>query len=200
LPLGVTLIFNVIYFHADSFILAVTRPTTEVGIYGLAYKFFEFTLVVPTFFMNAVLPILVDADAKRDQALFRRQSIKSALFLSGVSVCMMASGYIFAPFVSLIRQDFGASVLPLRILLLSLPVFYLTNVTMWIMVVKKMQKMLLSIYGTMMCINIVTNIILIPVYGYVAAAWVTVVSELLIFCASLVVLWTHDKTRGINPV
>src|SRR5260221_7091610 len=59
IPLGITLVFNLIYFRLDSFILTLTRPTAEVGIYGLAYKFFEVPLVLPTFFMNAVYPMLL---------------------------------------------------------------------------------------------------------------------------------------------
>src|SRR5207244_1517417 len=60
LPLGITLLFNLVYFRADSIILTLTRPTAEVGIYGLAYKVFEIVLVFPTFFMNAVYPLLLE--------------------------------------------------------------------------------------------------------------------------------------------
>ena len=48
-PLGLTLLFNVVYFHIDSIILTFTRTSAEVGIYGLAYKIFELPLVLPTF-------------------------------------------------------------------------------------------------------------------------------------------------------
>ncbi|MEK7587245.1 MAG: oligosaccharide flippase family protein, partial [Patescibacteria group bacterium] len=56
LPLGITLLFNQVYFRIDSFVLALTRSTAEVGLYGLAYKVFELPLVIPTFFMNSVYP------------------------------------------------------------------------------------------------------------------------------------------------
>src|SRR3989344_6740195 len=45
LPLGITLLFNQVYFRVDSFVLALTRSTAEVGLYGIAYKMFELPLV-----------------------------------------------------------------------------------------------------------------------------------------------------------
>ena len=35
------LFFNVVYFHIDSIILTFFRSTSEVGIYGFAYKVFD---------------------------------------------------------------------------------------------------------------------------------------------------------------
>ncbi|MEK7129598.1 MAG: oligosaccharide flippase family protein, partial [Patescibacteria group bacterium] len=63
IPLGITLLFNLVYFRADNYIITLSRPTVEVGVYGLAYKVFEVALVVPTFFMNAVYPLLLSAKA-----------------------------------------------------------------------------------------------------------------------------------------
>lgn len=185
-PLGVTLIFNVIYFHADTFILAITRSTSEVGVYGLAYKFFEFTLVIPTFFMNAVLPLFIQAYAANDHGLLYSQSKKSAIALFSASLLVSAVGIILTPLLTLIRPEFSESIAPLRLLLLSLPFFYLTNVTMWIMVVRKQHMHLMLIYGASMLINIGANLCFIPRYGYMAAAWVTVVSEFFILCASYI--------------
>ncbi|MBI2404934.1 oligosaccharide flippase family protein [Candidatus Gottesmanbacteria bacterium] len=82
LPLAATLLLNLVYFRADSVILTLTRPTSDVGIYGFAYKFFEFPLVVPTFFMNSLYPLLLAA---------KRHSQKQFLHLA-----KKAAGILFA--------------------------------------------------------------------------------------------------------
>lgn len=64
LPLGLTLVFNLVYFRADIFVLTFFRSTQEVGIYGLAYKIFELPLAIPTFFMNAMYPIILNSKLK----------------------------------------------------------------------------------------------------------------------------------------
>lgn len=175
LPLGLTLLFNVVYGHIDSVILTLTRGTSEVGIYGLAYKVFELILVVPTFFMNATYPLLLEA--KNNATRFRMILRSSLLFLGITSLAMVLIVWIFAPVLTVIRDDFSASVVPLRTLSLSLPFFFITSVVMWTLVALKKQTWLMIIYGGSMIGNILLNLWLIPRYGYNAAAWVTVLSE-----------------------
>lgn len=193
LPLGVTLIFNVIYFHADSFILTITRSTSEVGIYGLAYKFFEFTLVMPTFFMNAALPLLIQAYSKKNTEVFNARIMKSLYLLILSSIGIASLGWITAPLLQYIRPEFSQSSIPLKILLLGLPFFYMSNITMWILIVKKLRLQLMSIYGISMLANIGLNMYFIPTYGYIAAAWITVISEFFIVMSSYITIVILDK-------
>jgi len=188
LPLGLTLLSNVVYFHADSIILTITKSTADVGIYGFAYKLFEFPLVVPTFFMNAVFPLLLMSRKNNDMSAFFRQAKQSALILFSLSFIVVVCGYVLSPFISLIKSDFQASILPLRILLLSLPIFYLTSVTMWVLIALKKRIQMLSIYSISMAINILSNIFFIPRYGYMASAWITVASETLVLFLSFFVI------------
>jgi len=193
LPLGLTLLCNVVYFHADSVILTLTRSSAEVGIYGFAYKLFEFPLVIPTFFMNAVFPLLLVSKKSGDTRSFLRQMKQSAAILFSLSFVILLCGYIATPLLSLIKEEFSASALPFRILLCSLPIFYLTSVTMWTLVALKKRTILLVIYLLSMIVNIGSNIFFVPTYGYVAAAWITVGSELFVLLASFLVIYQYFK-------
>ena len=183
LPLGVTLIFNLVYFRADSVIITLTRPTAEVGVYGLAYKIFEVVLVFPTFFMNAVYPFMIQKTRDMKKIFFR-----SALFLFLVSCLVLLVLWIAAPLVSLINIDFTLSVNALRVLSLGLPFFFVTSATMWALIAVNKQTALAVIYGASMIINIVGNILLVPHYGYMAAAWLTVGCEGLVLVCSGILL------------
>jgi O-antigen/teichoic acid export membrane protein len=190
LPLGMTLISNVIYFRADSFILTLTRTTEEVGIYGFAYKLFEFILVFPTFFMNAVYPLMVRHNQNSiDQKLVYNRIIKkSGIFLTLIAVISTGLIWIFAPWVSLVRPEFVASILPLRILALGLPAFFLSSLTMWMLISVGKQSVLFLIYLVSMIFNIMMNLFFIPKFGYMAAAIITDVSELIVLVFSLIIL------------
>lgn len=181
-PLGLALLFNLIYFHSDSVVLTLTRSTREVGIYGLAYKIFELPLVLPIFFMNAVYPLLLHHAGLRGGQ--RKIFIRSFQLLLGSS-CMAALGmWVVAPLVSLVRPDFAGAAEPLRILILGLPVFFVSALCMWFLIARKQQNILLAIHGIAMIGNIVSNIIFIPRYGMTAAAWITVASELFVLFIS----------------
>ena len=188
LPLGITLLFNVIYFRIDSVILTITRSTMEVGTYGLAFKFFEMALVLPTFFMNAALPSLILAKKVADTKKLQSQIKTSGIALFILSIFVAIAGWIAAPLITMIKPEFLASILPFKVLLLGLPIFYLSSLSMWILVVEKKQKQMLIIYALSMIANITANIIFIPMYGYMAAAIITIASELCILFASYITI------------
>lgn len=181
-PLGLALLFNLIYFHSDSVVLTLTRSTREVGIYGLAYKVFELPLVLPIFFMNAVYPLLLHHAGQRGGQ--RKIFIRSFQLLLGSSCMAALVMWVGAPLVSLVRPDFAGAAEPLRILILGLPVFFVSALCMWFLIARKQQNILLAIHGIAMIGNIVSNIIFIPRYGMTAAAWITVASELFVLFIS----------------
>lgn len=186
IPLGLTLIFNVIYFHVDSIVLAFFRPTAEVGIYGLAYKVFELVLVVPTFFMNSMYPLLVRAATENEgtSAKFNHLVKSSAMVLVGVSVGISILLWFFAPLFVYIKPEFGSSVVALRVLALGIPFFFLSSLTMWILIARKKQWDLVTLYGVSMGVNIALNCMFVPQFGYMAAAWITIVSEAFVLIVS----------------
>lgn len=196
-PLGLALIFNLIYFHADSVILALTRSTREVGIYGLAYKVFELPLVLPIFFMNAVYPLLLNQNSQgagNQQKMF----VRSFQFLLISSVVMALGVWVSAPLVTLVRPDFAQAQEPLRVLILGLPVFFVSALCMWFLIARKQQGILLIIHVVAMVGNILCNIVYIPRYGIVAAAWITVASELFVLLSTGYIVM--KKFRGDTSI
>lgn len=181
LPVGLTLLFNVAYFRIDSVILALTRTTAEVGAYGFAYKIFEFLLVIPSFFMNSLYPILLEEEKNRisqNHTSYGSLISKSAVFLF-LSGCILSCViFIAAPIIATLK-GFDASITPLRILSLSLPFFFLTSLFMWLMIVRSKQKQLAYIYGFSLMVNCIGNILLIPRYGMSAASIMTGATEIM---------------------
>ncbi|MBI5448907.1 oligosaccharide flippase family protein [Candidatus Gottesmanbacteria bacterium] len=196
LPLGITLLFNLIYFRADSFVLTLSRSTADVGIYGLAYKVFEVALVIPTFFMNAVYPLMLKHQNYELRIMnyeFKKIFQKSLLFMILTSVFMIPVFWFAAPLVSFIKQDFSASVPALRVLSLGLPFFFVSSLVMWTLITLKKQIILMAVYGASMVVNIILNMWFVPEHGYMAAAWITVGSEGLVLLLSGIALMREFK-------
>lgn len=187
LPFGTALLFSLATFKIDAILLSVLPLASitnnqAVGIYNLAYKVFELALVVPTFFMNVMYPILV---RHYDESLekFKSTFLKTfgSLILAGVAATIVI--YFLAPFIVQILakgESFTPSILVLRILILSSPIFYLTSLFMWVVLVFKKQKALIFVYFTSFLFNFLTNFYFIPRYKYFAAAVITGATELLI--------------------
>lgn len=185
-PFGLTLIFNIIYFRIDTLILAVYKSSFEVGTYGLAYKFFELALTLPAFLMNSLYPDLLLNKQNRDILWKNMEQIFKTLFF--LSVPLTVAIWILAPLISTIKTDFADSVGVLRILSLSLPVFYLTGPLMWYFVIMKKQQKLVIIYFFSAIFNLMLNLILIPKYGAIGAAVTTCITELSVLIAGMAAL------------
>lgn len=185
IPIGFTSLFALAYFKVDTLLLSVIRGTVEVGIYGLAYKVIENLLVLWAFYMATVYPLLsslLNNKREKDTKRLWRQSLKIALFSSGVIIIF---GFIFAPFVIQVLggEKFSASIRVLRILLFSLPLCYLNNLFYHTFLLKEKIKFPLIAIGTSAIVNLVLNLIFIPRFGYIAATFNFLITQayLLIF-------------------
>lgn len=177
-PLGLMLLFNLIYFRADIIILSLYKNTTDVALYGYAYKYFEFLIAIPLFISNAVYPFLLGS--LKNLRNFYGFSQKYILVFLLISFLITIPAWFLSPMIAVVKKDFIPSIYILRILILSLPAFFLTNIFQLILITKNKKKFLLYTYAASALLNITLNIIYIPLYGYIAAAAITGVSELFI--------------------
>jgi len=187
-PLGLMLVFNLVYFRIDSILLSFLKSSQDVGVYGLAYRFFDFLIALPLFFSNALYPKLLESSKN-----FRNlnQILRFYVFLyTIISVCLIFGCFLMSPLFSYIKPEFANSVLPFRILSLSLPLFFFTSLLQWILITLKKNTYLVYVYGGCALLNIVLNFIFIPSYSYVASAVITGISEAVVL---LCLLWKYRE-------
>lgn len=179
-PIGLALLFNLIYFRVDVFILSNFRSSTEVGLYGLSYQFFEAALAVPIFFANAIYPLLSSL-YKNNLNQFQTQ-VKSWLkILVVISFLLTIALVLIAYLIPLLYdQRFAGSVPALQILAFGMPFFFISALLWHLLIIYDKQKFLTLIYASGAIFNIVANLIFIPIYGYIAASVITVISEAII--------------------
>jgi O-antigen/teichoic acid export membrane protein len=198
LPLTVSLMLNLIYFRIDTLILPFYRQIEEVGRYSVAYKIFDTILVIPNYFANALYPVLLQKynTSVKDFVVTAK---KSALSLSAVAIIGSIISYIAAPLMVQIITGVSnqETIQYTRILTSGLILFFLSSIAMWSLIVLGKQKYLAYIYGTTMVINISLNLIFIPIYGAQASAYITILTEALVFALSipLVIVEIRKKSQ-----
>ncbi|MBM4401802.1 MAG: flippase [Candidatus Cloacimonetes bacterium] len=199
LPFGTALLFSLATFKIDAILLSVLplaaiSNNEAVGIYNLSCKVFELALVVPTFFMNVMYPILI-RHFEESLTKFKSTFLKTLGSLSFAGIAAAILIYFLAPFIvqALAKgEGFTPSINVLRILILASPVFYLSSLFMWVVLVFKKQKALIFIYLISFIFNFLTNYHFIPKYTYTAAAIITGATEaltLLILISASIYFW-----------
>jgi O-antigen/teichoic acid export membrane protein len=192
LPLGVALAINEVYFRIDTLIISVYEPYEQVAFYTLAYRILELILVLGTVFLNSVLPVLSEAVA-RDEVRTMRVIRDSTDLLVAMGAPLVAGGLVLAPEIVEVAagERFGEAATPLRILLVAGALIWVNGVFGTALIAKERQTSALWLNVAALTFNIVMNFLLVPRHGIVAAAVVTVASELLILAGSYRLMRRH---------
>lgn len=194
LPIGTMLVLNILTTRIGTIMLALSRTSGEVGLYGLAYRAFDVILVFPTFFMNATYPIMIKRYKESPHRLIALVK-KSAMALVAISLLAGLLLFIASPLLTIIREEFTNAQIPLRILSLALPFFFLTSLMQWTLVTTRKEKTLIPIYAGALIINFLANLLFIPRYGMLAAAVNTGVTEaIILFLTAAAVLQSFRQS------
>jgi len=182
LPFAATFAITTIYFKINVPLLALFKGHYETGLYVAAFKPFEALLFVPVSMLNVVFPVLATyrsgAEGQLSGAVNR---FYKALLLLGwpiaVGTFMLAHGFRFI-------YSYEQSEPALRFLATGIVFMFITNA--FIGALNAIDRQLSFTWAALgsMVVNIVLNLILIPLFGYLGASVATVLTEvaLLGFC------------------
>ena len=181
-PIAFTLALNVIYFRADSFMIAYFKGVSDAGVYNIAYSVFQSVLVLPTFIMNSYYPLML-------------KTLKAVKFVGLALLGLAALATLFVIFLSpeitrlLTGSGFSGSSQSLQILSLGFPAYFLSSLLMWMMVTKGQYMTMLLIYTLGLIFNLILNFIFIPQHSFLAASTISVISEYLILLMQVMVIF-----------
>ena len=180
LPLALTFVVTTLYFKIDVPILQLFRSFDEVGWYASAYKPFEALLFVPMSMLNVIFPLLAvyhrEAPERLEVAVERFYKL---LLLIGwpltVGVLVLARG--LTALLHLYPQAEPA----LAVLALGIVFMFVNNT--WIGTLNAVDRQAAFTWAALasLVVNVGLNLVLIPAYGYLGAAWATVLTEAVLF-------------------
>jgi O-antigen/teichoic acid export membrane protein len=213
LPLMLNSLLNNVFFRFDVQVLQ-SKGTAVVGYYVNAYKVIDTAGAIPSSFVLALFPLLArraggggqgagpqasalgegrggePAGLSRVYRLALKLLVATALAIA-VPVTFLAS--------EIVALFWGQGFLPdsaiaLRILIWFLPLSFFNGLTQYVLIAVGRQARITIAFAFAALFNVGANLLLVPRYGYVAAAWITIVSEVVLLVPFLLAL------RGRLPV
>ncbi len=180
LPVGAASFFSLAAIQVATIILSIRSGTQAVGVYSLSYKFIDNILIIWGFYMASIYPLLSQLRGNKDSVNTGRIITGSVFFAVASSLPAIGIGVVFAPLVVYIfgGGHFAASILPLRILLFSLPFAFLNNFFYHVLILDKRYKALIYSFAVKFILIVFANFIIIPQWGYTGTASIAVFSEL----------------------
>lgn len=192
LPLGATAIITFAYFKFDTILLSIWQSQAEVGVYNVAYKIIENLVFFPAMLVGLILPLL-SRYIYTNRPYFEEIAGKtSKVFLVLLTPLVVGTWFLAPHIVNIISGgDFTASVPVLRILILALACIFFGNYFNMLLIVSNAQKkLMLALFGIAL-VNIVVNIIIIPKYSYMGAAYTSLLTEFLVALVSGILVYKH---------
>jgi O-antigen/teichoic acid export membrane protein/glycosyltransferase involved in cell wall biosynthesis len=178
IPMGIVTILGQIHYKADILILSVLASKTDVGIYNMAYRGIEFTLMFLTLLTSMLFPVLANYSTRNITA-FRNATrrVVDICVTIVVPICVIVA--LLAPGVVALYSNnhYPLSATPLAILTISLIFSFINNIYSYLVIVENQQNQLIWVQIINIIANVSLNLYAIPRYSYNGSAVATIITE-----------------------
>jgi O-antigen/teichoic acid export membrane protein len=180
LPLSLSGIANQVNLRSDILIIQALSGSVSVGLYSAAARLSEILYALPTAYMNATFPSLLDVRKQfgaTSEQYYRalQQGFDAALWFGWLVVlgALVTADWVV---VFLFGADYQLASAVLKVHVLACPfVFMAAILSKWIVAENQLWISLLR-HSVGAVLAIALNFVLIPKFGIVGSAWATVVS------------------------
>ncbi len=181
-PLMLNHFLATIFFQIDIVILEAMRGAVIIGKYSVAYRWLLAIGIIPAFFTQALLPVMSrQADENRD-ALKRTYTLGVKLLVSLAVPLAVAFTFLADPLTLFLggREFMPEGAVALQIMIWSIPIGWINSLTQYALIAVDLQRHITRAFAVAVTFNIVSNVLLIPLFGFRAAAVTTILSELVL--------------------
>jgi O-antigen/teichoic acid export membrane protein len=198
LPICLAGLISTLYFKGDTVLLMIFASDVVLGIYSAAYAIFETSLQLPAILLAAAFPPLARANLDRQRQRQWERLVSGLLLALGLlvaAVCYVARG----PIIALVSGGgFAAAGDSLRILALGIPLMYVNFGLTHFLIARDLGRRNMLFSGMMLVLNVALNLVAIPRFGALGAAWTTVLTEAALTVCCLVAL-APQRYSGARP-
>jgi O-antigen/teichoic acid export membrane protein len=179
-PLMLNHLLATLFFKIDVPMMEAIKGPTTVGFYSTAYKWIDALNIIPAYSTLALFPVMSRQAVEDKDALMRSTRLGIKLLVMIALPLAVVTTFI-APFLVLLLG--GPSYLPhagiaLTIMIWSIPFGWINSIVNYILIALGQQAKLTRAFIVGLLFNITANLILIPHFSYIAAAFITILSEL----------------------
>jgi len=189
LPIGLSGMLVIAYARIDQIIVFVISGSKEAGLYGSVYNVVDQSHFVPISILTTLAPVLAASWPVDRERLLRAMTFTAELLaiasLGGLAFAIAAA----EPFVvAIFGAEFAPAAEALPVLAGAFVLICFGYLNGNLLLVLGLQRKLLRISLFALVVNVVGNLIFVPVYGFMAAAWMTLITEAVVFAQTTVLV------------
>lgn len=185
IPIGLAGLLIMAYARIDQLLVFSIAGSDEAGLYGAAYRIIDQAQFIPVSLMTTLVPILA-ANWTLDRERMLRVVRLGAEFLAigslgGLAVTIAAAEHLT---VILYGSEFKEAGPALPVLTAAFVFICFGYLTTNLLIVIGAQRRLITVGVIGFIVNVAGNLIAIPIWGFMGAAWMTLLTELVVVSAT----------------
>jgi stage V sporulation protein B len=198
IPVIITALSEMFIYDMATFVIGVYLATNFIGYYTAADPIARLPLVISLSVATAVLPAASEASALKDKRLLENYIVQSYRYVILLVLPLCVGIALFSkPLLGILFGSdfvFGAEALSILVIGMTFYTLFMVAASITQGLGHPRLPMIILIGGTVL--NLILNLIMVPIYGIVGAAIATSLAALTIM---LVILWRTYKLTEIKP-
>lgn len=197
IPFGIIGFTLGLSYKFDTILLNIYAGDVVTGYYNSAYNLIFSVLVISNVVNTALYPSLSRQSVTKPETLPAIHE-RMLRYLLAIALPITIGGWVLAPAIIgfLYGAGYAEAALPLSILIWVIPFMFVTEFLGYVIVVSGAERRVAWAIAISTTINVGLNFLLIPIYGVVAAALLTVFTEAVLLSQYAWVL--RDKLRHVD--
>jgi O-antigen/teichoic acid export membrane protein len=195
-PIGVAGLLVIAYARIDQVIVFEMAGSREAGLYGAVYRVLEQAHFIPVSVLTTLAPLIAASWPDERERMLRIVRL-AAEFLAIGSLGALAFAIVAAK--PLVRLFFGADFLDaapaLPVLGGAFVLICFSYLTGNLLLVLGLARRSVTVGLIALVVNVAGNLLLVPRYGFMAAAWMTLATEVAVVLGAL---WFIRGALGLH--
>lgn len=200
-PFGILALALGLSYKFDSVLLNIVRGDVETGYYSAAYNL-VFSAVLISNVVNTALYPTLSRQSVGDPGSLLRIYEKVFRYLILISIPIAVGIWATAPklVLFLYSRNYQSSVIALQILIWVVPFMFLSEFLGYIVTIENKERLVARSVVISTIFNILANLVLIPRYGYIAASYMTLFTEMFLVGQYLWILRAKIPLAGWGKI
>lgn len=193
-PISLGNAMTTLYYRVDVVMLSQLSTLVAVATYSVAYKFVDIVNMIPWAASTAALPVLVK-HWPDDRVGFERVGLQIVRLLAAIGGLIGVGFLVLAEQVVpvLYGQEYADAAAPARVVVLSQCVSFAAAAALLLLIAAGNHRRFPWIAAGGLAFNVAVNLVVIPWYSYMGAAWATLATDIFMSIA----LWQEVRRTRI---
>lgn len=186
LPFSLFGIFSFLALSIDKTMLSLISGDASLGIYNAASSLCTNSFMISIAVANAVFPTLVQSFQQNKIGEFRQKMeiILKWMLLLGMPLALVIAFYGRDIILFIYRNvSYTPSVVVLQILIWMLPIDLVSRIMRYALIAVNREHSVTVYYGFGLALNVILNLILMPQYSYIGAAYASITTQAFLLAA-----------------